>query len=421
MTVPSRGPLTANESSAELGTAAAQAFPRSLESRADLDWFCSHVLELIFCAFATRDDEFPNPGCKTIAANNTMRLVEGGDEFANFANGLIRNGTSETEHIELLAKLGLIEISKRGSRDAASIAGCARTLLWLESNSLLPILTYATAGMASRELIILAKGVSGLLIDSAARESPSPLSRGEKFVAVTWLGSLDAATRKQLNVRDSLAIVPPIPLSIDRIDASRWAGPPNGSSPILVGKITAVPGGPLATAVGAITGWLLVRHTCTAMVRLFFAYRARAEVQLTQEGLQIREQKSLLGRKFREKSSLISLANVRRLSREIRYARAGTYAGLAALAFGSFIGMRLFVDGLRVPGLSIPLLWLGLATVIGGLLLDFLLANWLDAKEGQCRFVVVTERGRGLCLAGVEPAAVDAVLSALAEKLGGRA
>ncbi len=162
---------------------------------------------------------------------------------------------------------------------------------------------------------------------------------------------------------------------------------------------------------------MFVRQVFIWIVRVFLAYRANVEVRVTEKGLEIHEQKSLLGRQFRENTSLITLEHVRRLTREIRYARSGTYAGLAALGLGSFLGMRLFVDGLRVPGMSGTLLCLGLVVVVGGLCLDYLLANWLDATRGHCRFVVVTERGRGLCLAGVEPAQVDAVLTALAKKL----
>ncbi len=110
------------------------------------------------------------------------------------------------------------------------------------------------------------------------------------------------------------------------------------------------------------------------------------------------------------------MRDVRLLSREVRFARAGTYAGLAALGLGSFLGMRLLVDGLRVW--SGPLLWMGLLVVVGGLCLDFALANWLDATQGRCRFVVVTQRGRGFCLSDVEPSRVDAVLSELAKQLG---
>jgi len=60
------------------------------------------------------------------------------------------------------------------------------------------------------------------------------------------------------------------------------------------------------------------------------------------------------------------MPQIKHLSREVRFARAGTYAGLAALGLGSVLGIRLFVDGLRVPGFSGPLLLLGLLIVIGG-------------------------------------------------------
>jgi hypothetical protein len=392
-------------------------FLGNLESRAELDWFSNHVLELILRAFAAEDHEFPNPGCKTIVAGNVPRLVEGGDEFAITANALIRGGASDIDQVEILARLGLLEISKRAAIDAVKIADCAQALLWMESNSQLPIMSYATSSFASSELAALAQGISGLLNESALSPSPSYPSRGAKFVAVAWLGSLDAATRKQLNLRDFSGIIPPIPISLNRDDTALWPGSATNSSPILVGRLAAVPSGPVATALCAVTGWLLARHIFTGMLRVFLAYHARAEVRVTREGLEVREQKSLLGRKLREKISLITLESVQRLTREVRYARTGTYVGLAALAVGSFVGMRLFVDGLRVPGLSLPLLWLGLVAVFGGLLLDFLLANWLDAKEGQCRFVVVTERGRGLCLAGVDPGEVDAILAALAKTL----
>ena len=405
------------------GAAVTQAsvFLASLDTHTEADWLSSHVLDLILRAFATRDTLFPNPGCSTIANDVSGKVVDGADEFANTANALIRVGASETAQVEIVAKLGLLEITKQGAIDTANVVSCARALLWLESNSKLPILTFAAVSVGSSELTILAKSLSNLLNGSSSHVSAPALSRGEQYVAATWLMSLDAALSQQLNLESIREIVPPIPTMLNRNDCAPLPRVAGDSPPILVGTIAAAPRGPVGTALGAVTGWLLARHLCNGMFRLFLAYRTRAEVRVTHEGLEIREQKSLLGRKLRERNSLITLENVRRLSREIRYARAGTYAGLGALAIGSFLGMRLFVDGIRAPGMSLPLLWLGLAAVVGGLALDFVLANWLDASQGQCRFIVVTERGRGLCLAGVEPTEVDAVLSALAQKLVKRA
>lgn len=214
----------------------------------------------------------------------------------------------------------------------------------------------------------------------------------------------------------SSGISPQVPSAVNENDLQTFTWL-NSQSPTLTGRLSAMPTGPFGTALAAFTGWMLIRQLFDWTVRGVLAYRANAQVSVSERGLEIHEQISLLGRKLREKTSVITLGNVQRLSREVRYARAGTYAGLFALGLGSFLGMHLFVDGLRAPGLSGPLLGFGLVVVLLGLTLDFFLANWLDSSRGQCRFVVVTQRGSGLCLTGVEPARVDAVLGALAKKL----
>jgi hypothetical protein len=196
---------------------------------------------------------------------------------------------------------------------------------------------------------------------------------------------------------------------------SREAG--GSEVPTLSGRVTLAPRGVFTTAVSAFSGWLLLRQLLSWTLRVFLIYRASAEVRVSEKGLEIRERRSLLGRTLRERTTLVAMPQIRELSREVRYSRAGTYAGLAALGLGSVLGMRLFVDGLRVPGFSGPLLLLGLVVVLVGLGLDFALTNWLDSSRARCRFLVVTEGGRGLFLAGVEPARVDAVLSELSKRL----
>ena len=140
-------------------------------------------------------------------------------------------------------------------------------------------------------------------------------------------------------------------------------------------------------------------------------------MNVSERGLEIHEQTSILGRKLLEKSRVIALPTVRSLSREVRYARAGLYAGLAALAVGSFVGMRLVVDGVRAPGLSSPTLLIGLLIVLAGIGLDFACANWLQVSRSQCRLLIETVRGRGLYLTCDEPDKVNSVLLALAAKL----
>jgi hypothetical protein len=390
-----------------------QAFLANLESRPELEPLSIHVFSLMLGAFAARDSHFPHPSCATILGAPPIPHASMPDDFAQNALTLVRDGAVGPVKAELFGIWGLLEFARHQSSAAETAAQCARPLLWLECNSQLPVLTIAANILDLNLLEALANNLSRLLDESNSEIVDPPLSRGEKYAALAWLQSLDASIQKLTRP----VIVPPIPIPGGQFQCPQPPTWVDTALTPLTGRLATIPSGSARTAISAFTGWLLVRQVWSWMVRIVFAYRTFAEIRLTEKGLEVREHKSLLGRQFREKTSLIALRNVRHLTREIRYARSGTYAGLAALAMGSFLGMRLFVDGLRVPGMSGSLLWLGLAVVVGGLSLDFLLVNWLDAKRGQCRFVIIADRGPGLCLTGVESARVDAVLSALAEKL----
>ncbi len=71
-----------------------------------------------------------------------------------------------------------------------------------------------------------------------------------------------------------------------------------GAMLTLSGRVVAVPRGPFATAIAALTGWLLIGQIVDCAARLFLAYRANAEVRVTETAIEIHEKKSLLGRQF---------------------------------------------------------------------------------------------------------------------------
>jgi len=389
-------------------------FSGKLLADPELGWIPSYVLRTIDDAFVRRDTLFPLRGSGAMLASEPIPEHAIRDEFAQSAVNLIKEGPSDPESNEVFGYMALLATKREGHLEPRRIARTARQWLWLECNSGLALLTFAAKFLDPNEVAYLAGALADLL--SGAGSTEPPLSRGEQYAALGWLKALDTATAASLVNQTRRVIIPSIPEPAQS-ESPLGATGAQGSALTLSGTLAAVPQGPVATALSAFTGWLIFRQVANWTIRIFLAYRANAEVRVTRNGLEIHEKKSLLGRQFRERTSVFPMQEIRRLSREVRYARAGTYAGLVALGIGSFLGMRLFVDGLRVPGFSGPLLWLGLLVVVGGLCLDFLLVNWLDAAHGRCRFVVVTERGRGLCLADVEPAQVDAVLSELAKQL----
>jgi hypothetical protein len=124
-----------------------------------------------------------------------------------------------------------------------------------------------------------------------------------------------------------------------------------------------------------------------------------------------------LGRVLKERTQLVPFGEIRQMVREVRYPRLGLYAGLVALTLGTVVGARLFVDGLRVAGFSFAMMAWGALFVLLGLGLDLLLAGFADSVQGRCRLLVSTRKSGAFALGSLDPVEVDALLSALMERL----
>jgi hypothetical protein len=183
---------------------------------------------------------------------------------------------------------------------------------------------------------------------------------------------------------------------------------------VLVGEMSWAPGSALKTTLLALTGILFLRAAGALLARYTLGLRRPARLRLTGEGLELAYRVDLLGKTLRERASVVPFERIAELSREVRFARAGTYAGLLALVLGTYFGVTLLSDGVRAPGGSPTLVGLGLGVVALGLLLDFALTSLLDGARRKVRLVVVPDRGRRLCIAGLDAGAADDVLRRLA-------
>jgi len=186
----------------------------------------------------------------------------------------------------------------------------------------------------------------------------------------------------------------------------------------LSGELGASPRGPVVSVLMALSGISLVRGAARIVGRLAFAYRRPAELRLSDRGVEISHRTELFGRVLRDGETIIPLSNVASISREIRYARLGLYAGLLALVLGTYVGAGLLVDGARVPGGSPSLLGFGLAAIAVGIVLDYALAVLWDVVRRTCRLVVTPQHGRSLCIQGLDPAETDRVLAEVSAMLG---
>ena len=100
-----------------------------------------------------------------------------------------------------------------------------------------------------------------------------------------------------------------------------------------------------------------------------------------------------------------------RATREVRFPRVTLYAGLLALALGSFFGVWLFVDGARAASPS--MLGQGLLLVAVGIALEVAMTALVPGGRGRCRLVLVPRRGATVCVGGLDVDAADRTIARL--------
>ena len=186
----------------------------------------------------------------------------------------------------------------------------------------------------------------------------------------------------------------------------------------LSGELRRPPRSAFWTFVLGATGLLALGHILAFTARLTLGLRRPASLEITPSGIRVEQQTLLLGRVVRDRKTVVPLDALLRVTREVRFARTGLYVGLTMLALGSYFGVGLFVDGLRAPGGSPSLIFMGLVVTLVGLLLDFGLSSLADTARSRCQITVVPVRGRSVCIGALEPHQADAVLRRVATELG---
>lgn len=191
-------------------------------------------------------------------------------------------------------------------------------------------------------------------------------------------------------------------------DAGGGASEPAGA---LAGEVAPGPHGPVALTLLAVTGLLFVARAARLAGRFIVRYRAPAELHVADDGVTVKTRTELLGRTLRERETHIPRGSLLLVRREIRYPRLPLYAGLFALALGSYLGVSVFVDGVRAG--SPDLLGMGALIFAIGVGLDFALSHLVPAATGRCRVLVVPRKGRAVAVTGLDPALADAALRKL--------
>ena len=322
-------------------------------------------------AFDARRSEVDRERVTEWAAELNVPREEAATPFGNAVDVLERGAVDASEQALARALAAHVISSESPGREHDDRA--AGELLWLATHT-----AFDATGLLDAALGEDAAPVWDTLASRIRRiDRGGAPDRGEVLVAATALAG--SSSRSAVRLTSVLAAEVRDP-KVVRVLTART----RETSDSLQGERVPAPRSAAATVVLACTGFLLVMAVCRLVARLALAYRQPAEVTLTDDGgVRVRWRVELLGRTIQNRDVVIPRGGLVRAFRELRYPRAGLYAGLVALALGSYVGVSCFVDGIRAASPS--MLAVGWGIVSLGLAFDFVLSSIEPGARGRCR------------------------------------
>ena len=334
---------------------------------------------------------------------------------------LLERGAQRPEEWELLSTLVALGISKLLPSAPESELELAGQLVWLATHTPCDALSRADAALGSKAPALW-RAVARL-VEEPALGGPD-FGRAETLVAAAAVRASSSAVAGTLRRELAAKLEDPLvrellrdsELPLERRHQEPGDEQTHEGAQELAGELAPAPRGPLTTALLAFTLLLFVVEVGRLLGRYALSYRRPALLRLSERGLELEHRTELLGKVLRERKTLMPLSALSSVTREVRYSRAGLYAGLVALTIGTYLGMGLLVDGVRVPGGSPPLLGLAVLLIVLGLAIDYGLSSVADSARGKCRIIVVPRKGRKLCVGDLDQQRADAMLRAVRER-----
>ncbi len=317
-------------------------------------------------------------------------------QFGDLREILKRGPETESEAllVRALAAHALAASPPNGSEDQNRAAA---DLLWLAAHT--PIVALPLLDRALEDE--LADGLWSAIAARVRRVDGGSVSRAEALVGAAALAASSTPAARKLTAR------------LRRDVSDPWVKPALGreDSAVLDGELGIAPRSPVMTALLALTGLLFVTSAARLFARVALAVKRPATVRIGSGGIEIDTRTEMLGRTLRERRIRIDRAALARAAREVRYPRLAFYAGLLALALGSYLGVTLLLDGTRAASPS--LLGLGVLIIAIGIGIDFFLSGLSQGVRGKCRLVFVPRRGAALAIEGLDAEPADRALDVL--------
>lgn len=344
---------------------------------------------------------------KVSAAAGEMKLTreDADTRFGNALDVLGTGGNGEAER-SLASALWAHAVAESPRKTAEEEDRLSGDILWLATHTAFdatPLLDRALGEEASDLWTAIADRVGRI-----TRGNGGALGRGEAIVGCAALAASGSAKAKKLC--ESLAKEVKDPVLLRVLATGDHATPEEVR---LEGEWLPAPRGPITTTLLAFSGLLFAIYLVRIVARAALAYKRPTEISLSEQGIRVKTRIEMLGRVLKEREHVILRTGLVRVVREVRFPRAAFYAGLLALAIGSWIGVRAFADGVRAASPS--LLVVGLVIVAAGIGLDFVLGTVLPGARGKVRIAFVPRSGATVCVGEIDAKRAD---DALARSLG---
>lgn len=322
--------------------------------------------------------------------------VESETDYGDLRTVLRRGPETEAE-ATLVQALAAHALASHPPSDDESTMRFASELLWLASETPFDALCLVDRALGEE----LAEATWSAIAARVRRSDGPGGARGEGLLGATALANGASPFARKLAVRLRKELRDPwLRAALGRDDGAT-----------VDGEMTPGPRSLFATLILGVTGILFFVSGARLFARVALAVKRPATLRIGASGIEIETRTEMLGRTLRERRIRIDRAGLARAAREVRYPRVAFYAGLVALALGSYLGVSLLVDGTRAASPS--LLALGLVIVAVGVGIDFALAGLATSVQGKCRLVLVPRRGPAVAIDGLDRDVADRALEAL--------
>ena len=185
--------------------------------------------------------------------------------------------------------------------------------------------------------------------------------------------------------------------------------PRPASEPIeLEGELAPPTRGPVLTFLLVISLIMPFWAGLRAIGRGVLGVRQPARVRFTRDGITVSSSLRLFGKVLREREHVFAKQGLRRVARTVRFPRLGLYLGLVSLVAGSYLGLRLVIDGARAG--APEYLGLGALVIALAIALDYALTLLPALGGASCRLEVEAADGPRVAVARLDREQLDRAL-----------